>query len=86
MFVYGKVKLKTGKLVSSCMQVKGLEWIMYVLPRDQTSDCSEVRDEMDEKLTHSFKWIKNFRSRVVDKEYAFELPLKNGISEGHDGS
>ena len=45
--MYGKVKLKNGRMVSSCLQVQGLERIMYVLPRDQTSDCTEVRDEMD---------------------------------------
>jgi len=51
---------------------------MYAVPKERTSDCSEVREEIAQIMKTKFPKIKEWKSRVIEKNYAFELPIQNG--------
>ncbi|CAO1616593.1 unnamed protein product [Parajaminaea phylloscopi] len=80
----GKVKDRTsGKHVSACLKVQGVERCVFLLMRDRKVDDDgnvtdeqptedDIYDEFDElKSKHG---IKNFLGKTVTRSYAFELP------------
>jgi DNA polymerase alpha subunit A len=79
----GKVKDRTtGKFVSACLRVEGIERCVFLLIRDKkiadghatdtTPTEDEILDEFDElREKHG---IKNFLSKTVQRHYAFESP------------
>ncbi|PWN36069.1 uncharacterized protein FA14DRAFT_160961 [Meira miltonrushii] len=71
-YLIGKVKdQKSGKFVSACLQVEGVERCVYLLPKEgQTED--DLYDEFDE--IRSRHGIKSFLSKWVPRKYAFEIP------------
>ncbi|CAO1638402.1 unnamed protein product [Sympodiomycopsis kandeliae] len=79
----GKVKDRnTGKFVSACVRVQGIERCVFLLIRDKKMENGhetdiqpsedDVYDEFDEmREKHG---IKNFLAKAVTRSYAFELP------------
>lgn len=65
-------------MMSLGVQVHNLERIMYAVPKDPASDCTDLRAEISEMFRTKFPKIKTFRVRVVEKSYAFELPINKG--------
>uniref|UniRef100_A0A667XAA8 DNA polymerase n=1 Tax=Myripristis murdjan TaxID=586833 RepID=A0A667XAA8_9TELE len=85
-YLFGKVWIESAKVhVSCCVAVKNIERTMYFLPREYVSfllPTEEVSDTpvgmMDvyqefNELSEKFKIMK-FKSKVVEKNYAFEIP------------
>ncbi|CAJ1082305.1 DNA polymerase alpha catalytic subunit [Xyrichtys novacula] len=84
-YLFGKVWIESAKShVSCCVTVKNIERSMYLLPREhkvdpktgQISDTPvgmmDVYQEFNE-LSEKFKIMK-FKSKKVEKNYAFEIP------------
>ena len=81
-FLFGKCQdPKTKKFGSVCVQVKNMERIMYAVPKDRTSDCTEVHEEFKQIMSSKFPKIKEWRARPIEKNYAFELPIENGAGK-----
>uniref|UniRef100_A0A671X5N3 DNA polymerase n=1 Tax=Sparus aurata TaxID=8175 RepID=A0A671X5N3_SPAAU len=84
-YLFGKVWIESAKShVSCCVTVKNIERTMYFLPREYkvNTKTGEVLDTpvgmMDvyqefNDLSEKFKIMK-FKSKVVEKNYAFEIP------------
>lgn len=80
----GKVKDRTsGKYVSACLRVEGIERCVFLLMRDRKIDQDgnvtdeqttedDIYDEFDEM--RGTLGIKNFLGKTVTRSYAFELP------------
>ncbi|XP_028289238.1 DNA polymerase alpha catalytic subunit isoform X2 [Parambassis ranga] len=84
-YLFGKVWIESAKShVSCCVSVKNIERTMYLLPREyktnpKTGEVSDtpvgmmdVYQEFNE-LSEKFKIMK-FKSKKVEKNYAFEIP------------
>lgn len=84
-FLFGKVWIESAKChVSCCVTVKNIERTMYLLPREfkvnpKTGEASDtpvgmmdVYQEFND-LSEKFKIMK-FKSKKVEKNYAFEIP------------
>ncbi|XP_017526531.2 DNA polymerase alpha catalytic subunit isoform X2 [Manis javanica] len=85
-FLFGKVWIESAKIhVSCCVMVKNIERTLYFLPREMKIDLNtgketgtpvkmkDVYDEFDEKIAAKYKIMK-FKSKTVEKNYAFEIP------------
>uniref|UniRef100_H0XAR0 DNA polymerase n=1 Tax=Otolemur garnettii TaxID=30611 RepID=H0XAR0_OTOGA len=85
-FLFGKVWIESAKThVSCCVMVKNIERTLYFLPRETKIDrntgketgtpvaIKDVYDEFDEKIAAKYKIMK-FKSKIVEKNYAFEIP------------
>ncbi|KAM9577340.1 DNA polymerase alpha catalytic subunit isoform 1-T1 [Trichechus inunguis] len=85
-FLFGKVWIESAKThVSCCVMVKNIERTLYFLPREMKIDLNtgretgtpvtmkDVYDEFDEKIAAKYKLMK-FKSKIVEKNYAFEIP------------
>uniref|UniRef100_A0A452U9K8 DNA polymerase n=1 Tax=Ursus maritimus TaxID=29073 RepID=A0A452U9K8_URSMA len=85
-FLFGKVWIESAKThVSCCLMVKNIERTLYFLPREMKIDLNtgketetpvtmkDVYDEFDEKIAAKYKIMK-FKSKPVEKNYAFEIP------------
>ncbi|XP_067343066.1 DNA polymerase alpha catalytic subunit isoform X2 [Channa argus] len=84
-YLFGKVWIESAKShVSCCVTVKNIERTMYLLPREYKVNpkTGEVTDTpvgmMDvykefNELSEKFKIMK-FKTKKVDKNYAFEIP------------
>uniref|UniRef100_A0A8I3QPP2 DNA polymerase n=1 Tax=Canis lupus familiaris TaxID=9615 RepID=A0A8I3QPP2_CANLF len=85
-FLFGKVWIESAKThVSCCVMVKNIERTLYFLPREMKIDLNtgketetlvtmkDVYDEFDEKIAAKYKIMK-FKSKPVEKNYAFEIP------------
>nr|XP_019612610.1 PREDICTED: DNA polymerase alpha catalytic subunit [Rhinolophus sinicus] len=85
-FLFGKVWIESAKThVSCCVMVKNIERTLYFLPRETKIDLDteketgtpvtmkDVYDEFDEKIATKYKIMK-FKSKIVEKNYAFEIP------------
>lgn len=84
-YLFGKVWIESAQChVSCCVAVKNIERTMYLLPREfrvnpKTGEASdtpvgmmEVYQEFND-LSEKFKIMK-FKSKKVEKNYAFEIP------------
>ncbi|XP_035872605.1 DNA polymerase alpha catalytic subunit isoform X3 [Phyllostomus discolor] len=85
-FLFGKVWIKSAEThVSCCVMVKNIERTLYFLPRETKVDLNtgketgtpvtmkDVYNEFDEKIATKYKIMK-FKSKIVEKNYAFEIP------------
>ncbi|XP_062039576.1 DNA polymerase alpha catalytic subunit isoform X1 [Lepus europaeus] len=85
-FLFGKVWIESAKThVSCCVTVKNIERTLYFLPREMKMDLNtdketgtsvtmkDVYDEFDEKIATKYRIMK-FKSKIVEKNYAFEVP------------
>uniref|UniRef100_A0A8C9JYC9 DNA polymerase alpha catalytic subunit n=1 Tax=Panthera tigris altaica TaxID=74533 RepID=A0A8C9JYC9_PANTA len=85
-FLFGKVWIESAKThVSCCVMVKNIERTLYFLPRETKIDLNtgketetlvtmkDVYDEFYEKIAAKYKIMK-FKSKQVEKNYAFEIP------------
>ncbi|XP_073758055.1 DNA polymerase alpha catalytic subunit isoform X4 [Callorhinus ursinus] len=85
-FLFGKVWIESAEThVSCCVMVKNIERTLYFLPRETKIDLNtgketetvvtmkDVYDEFDEKIAAKYKIMK-FKSKPVEKNYAFEIP------------
>ncbi|XP_069320522.1 DNA polymerase alpha catalytic subunit isoform X1 [Eulemur rufifrons] len=85
-FLFGKVWIESAKTyVSCCVMVKNIERTLYFLPREMKIDLNtgkemgtsvaikDVYEEFDEKIATKYKIMK-FKSKIVEKNYAFEIP------------
>ncbi|XP_063063465.1 DNA polymerase alpha catalytic subunit [Engraulis encrasicolus] len=91
-FLFGKVWIESAKAhVSCCVAVRNVERTMYLLPREHKVNLKtgEVTDQpvgmMDvyhefNALSEKFKIMK-FKSKKVEKNYAFEIPDVPSLSE-----
>ncbi|KAM4815302.1 DNA polymerase alpha catalytic subunit-like, partial [Thomomys bottae] len=71
--------------VSCCIMVKNIERTLYFLPREMRIDLNtgketgapvtmkDIYDEFDESIAAKYKIMK-FKSKTVEKNYAFEIP------------
>ncbi|XP_032142053.1 DNA polymerase alpha catalytic subunit isoform X3 [Sapajus apella] len=85
-FMFGKVWIESAEThVSCCVMVKNIERTLYFLPREMKIDLNtgketgtpvsmkDVYEEFDEKIATKYKIMK-FKSKPVEKNYAFEIP------------
>ncbi|XP_035271225.1 DNA polymerase alpha catalytic subunit isoform X1 [Anguilla anguilla] len=84
-YLFGKVWIESAKAhVSCCVAVKNIERTMYFLPRErkvnlatgeETDSVVGIMDVYQEfsQLSEKFKIMK-FKSKKVEKNYAFEIP------------
>ncbi|KAI1891276.1 hypothetical protein AGOR_G00142110 [Albula goreensis] len=84
-YLFGKVWIESAKThVSCCVAVKNIERTMYLLPREkkvnmatgeETDALVSIMDVYQEfnQLSEKFKIMK-FKSKKVEKNYAFEIP------------
>ncbi|XP_069896793.1 DNA polymerase alpha catalytic subunit isoform X4 [Dipodomys merriami] len=85
-FLFGKVWVDSVKThVSCCIMVKNIERTLYFLPREMRIDLNtgketgapvtmkDIYDEFDESIAAKYKIMK-FKSKTVEKNYAFEIP------------
>ncbi|GAB1302963.1 DNA polymerase alpha catalytic subunit [Apodemus speciosus] len=85
-FLFGKVWIESAKThVSCCIMVKNIERTLYFLPREMKIDpntgketatpvtMKDVYEEFDSKIASKYKIMK-FKSKIVEKNYAFEIP------------
>uniref|UniRef100_A0AAQ5X1K7 DNA polymerase n=1 Tax=Amphiprion ocellaris TaxID=80972 RepID=A0AAQ5X1K7_AMPOC len=82
-YLFGKVWIESAEShVSCCVSVKNIERTMYLLPREYVSRTGEVSDTPVEmvdvyqefsELSEKFRIMK-FKSKKVEKNYAFEIP------------
>ncbi|KAM4798252.1 LOW QUALITY PROTEIN: DNA polymerase alpha catalytic subunit-like [Urocitellus parryii] len=84
-FLFGKVFIESAKThVSCCVMVKNIERTLYFFPREMKIDLNtgketeipvtmkDVYDEF-ERIAAKYKIMK-FKSKTVEKNYAFEIP------------
>nr|XP_057915854.1 DNA polymerase alpha catalytic subunit isoform X2 [Doryrhamphus excisus] len=84
-YLFGKVWIESAQShTSCCVSVRNIERTMYILPREykvnpKTGEVSNTPVEMMDvyqeisQLTDKFKIMK-FKSKKVEKNYAFEIP------------
>uniref|UniRef100_A0A3P8U5A2 DNA polymerase n=1 Tax=Amphiprion percula TaxID=161767 RepID=A0A3P8U5A2_AMPPE len=79
-YLFGKVWIESAEShVSCCVSVKNIERTMYLLPREYTGEVSDTPVEMVDvyqefsELSEKFRIMK-FKSKKVEKNYAFEIP------------
>uniref|UniRef100_A0AAQ5XY28 DNA-directed DNA polymerase n=1 Tax=Amphiprion ocellaris TaxID=80972 RepID=A0AAQ5XY28_AMPOC len=84
-YLFGKVWIESAEShVSCCVSVKNIERTMYLLPREyranpKTGEVSDTPVEMVDvyqefsELSEKFRIMK-FKSKKVEKNYAFEIP------------
>ncbi|XP_045146690.1 DNA polymerase alpha catalytic subunit isoform X1 [Echinops telfairi] len=85
-FLFGKVWIKSfSSHMSCCIMVKNIERTLYFLPRETKIDLNtgketgtpvtmkDVYEEFDGKIATKYKLMK-FKSKIVVKNYAFEIP------------
>ncbi|XP_054830106.1 DNA polymerase alpha catalytic subunit [Eublepharis macularius] len=85
-FLFGKVWIESAKsYVSCCVSIKNIERTIYLLPRELWIDLSsgketnksvtmmDVYQEFNDKIAEKYKIMK-FKSKKVEKNYAFEIP------------
>ncbi|XP_029458947.1 DNA polymerase alpha catalytic subunit isoform X2 [Rhinatrema bivittatum] len=85
-YLFGKVWIESAKTyVSCCVTVKNIERTIYLLPRETQVELSSGKDtgapvtmmnvyqEFSEKIAEKYKIMK-FKSKKVEKNYAFEIP------------
>ncbi|XP_067848908.1 DNA polymerase alpha catalytic subunit isoform X2 [Heptranchias perlo] len=85
-YLFGKVWIESAKThVSCCVAVRNIERTMYLLPREtrinlKTGEDTEtpvtildVYQEFSEVISEKYKIMK-FKSKKVEKKYAFEIP------------
>uniref|UniRef100_A0A3Q1H2T1 DNA polymerase n=1 Tax=Acanthochromis polyacanthus TaxID=80966 RepID=A0A3Q1H2T1_9TELE len=84
-YLFGKVWIESAEShVSCCVSVRNIERTMYLLPREYVTDVNtgevsdtpvEMMDVYQEfnELSEKFKIMK-FKSKKVEKNYAFEIP------------
>ncbi|XP_077199119.1 DNA polymerase alpha catalytic subunit isoform X2 [Paroedura picta] len=85
-FLFGKVWIESAKsYVSCCVTVKNIERTIYLLPRESRINLSsgketensvtmmDVYQEFNDKIAEKYKIMK-FKSKKVEKNYAFEIP------------
>ncbi|KAH0507680.1 DNA polymerase alpha catalytic subunit [Microtus ochrogaster] len=85
-FLFGKVWIESAQIhVSCCVMVKNIERTLYFLPREMKIDLNtgketttpvtmkDVYEEFDSKIAAKYKIMK-FKSKTVEKNYAFEIP------------
>uniref|UniRef100_A0AAQ5ZGX6 DNA polymerase n=1 Tax=Amphiprion ocellaris TaxID=80972 RepID=A0AAQ5ZGX6_AMPOC len=75
-YLFGKVWIESAEShVSCCVSVKNIERTMYLLPREVSDTPVEMVDVYQEfsELSEKFRIMK-FKSKKVEKNYAFEIP------------
>uniref|UniRef100_A0A674HWU5 DNA polymerase n=1 Tax=Terrapene triunguis TaxID=2587831 RepID=A0A674HWU5_9SAUR len=85
-FLFGKVWIEAAETyVSCCVTVKNIERIIYLLPREMQMDLTSGKEtenpvtmmniyqEFNDQIAVKYKIMK-FRSKKVEKNYAFEIP------------
>ncbi|CAN9506180.1 unnamed protein product [Ophioblennius macclurei] len=84
-YLFGKVWIESAEsYVSCCVSIRNIERTMYFLPREyktnlKTGEVSDTPVEMMDvyqefnELSEKFRIMK-FKSKKVDKHYAFEIP------------
>uniref|UniRef100_A0A673B0R8 DNA polymerase n=1 Tax=Sphaeramia orbicularis TaxID=375764 RepID=A0A673B0R8_9TELE len=75
-YLFGKVWIESATShVSCCVTVKNIERTMYLLPREFVNTPVGMMDVYQEfnELSEKFKIMK-FKSKKVEKNYAFEIP------------
>ncbi|XP_030058230.1 DNA polymerase alpha catalytic subunit isoform X2 [Microcaecilia unicolor] len=85
-YLFGKVWIESAKThVSCCVTVKNVERTIYLLPRETWVELSSGKDtgtpvtmmdiyqEFSEHIAVKYKIMK-FKSKKVEKSYAFEIP------------
>ncbi|KAG8450588.1 hypothetical protein GDO86_003019 [Hymenochirus boettgeri] len=92
-YLFGKVWIESAKAyVSCCVSVKNIERTIYLLPRETRRELSLGKDtgvevsmmnvyqEFNEVVAEKYKIMK-FKSKKVEKNYAFEIPDVPASSE-----
>ncbi|XP_031752563.1 DNA polymerase alpha catalytic subunit isoform X3 [Xenopus tropicalis] len=92
-YLFGKVWIETAEAyVSCCVSVKNIERTVYLLPRENRVQLSTGKDtgvpvsmmnvyqEFNESVAEKYKIMK-FKSKKVEKDYAFEIPDVPASSE-----
>ncbi|XP_041439480.1 DNA polymerase alpha catalytic subunit-like isoform X1 [Xenopus laevis] len=92
-YLFGKVWIESADAyVSCCVSVKNIERTVYLLPRENRVQLSTGKDtgvpvsmmhvyqEFNEAVAEKYK-IMMFKSKKVDKDYAFEIPDVPASSE-----
>ncbi|KAJ9591406.1 hypothetical protein L9F63_002012 [Diploptera punctata] len=85
-FLFGKVYIESAKTyVSCCLVVKNIDRRIYLLPREKRYDMKtnsetdedvkmmDVYQEFNDKVAVKYK-IMNFKSRKIERNYAFSIP------------
>uniref|UniRef100_A0A803TRE8 DNA polymerase n=1 Tax=Anolis carolinensis TaxID=28377 RepID=A0A803TRE8_ANOCA len=85
-YLFGKVWIESAKsYVSCCVTVKNIERTIYLLPREsrinmssgkETKDTVTMKDvyeEFNDHVAEKYKIMK-YKSKKVEKKYAFEIP------------
>ncbi|XP_053168394.1 DNA polymerase alpha catalytic subunit isoform X2 [Hemicordylus capensis] len=85
-FLFGKVWIESVQsYVSCCVTVKNIERTIYLLPRESQVDLSSgketqspvtmmnIYEEFNDRIAVKYKIMK-FKSKKVEKNYAFEIP------------
>ncbi|XP_062982560.1 DNA polymerase alpha catalytic subunit [Elgaria multicarinata webbii] len=85
-FLFGKVWIESVQsYVSCCVTVKNIERTIYLLPRESRIDLSsgketeipvtmmDIYQEFNDRVAEKYKIMK-FKSKKVEKNYAFEIP------------
>uniref|UniRef100_A0A8C0QP38 DNA polymerase n=1 Tax=Chelonoidis abingdonii TaxID=106734 RepID=A0A8C0QP38_CHEAB len=85
-FLFGKVWIESAETyVSCCVTVKNIERTIYLLPREMQVDLTSGKEtenpvtmmniyqEFNDQIAVKYKIMK-FRSKKVEKNYAFEIP------------
>ncbi|XP_061483331.1 DNA polymerase alpha catalytic subunit isoform X3 [Rhineura floridana] len=85
-FLFGKVRIESAQsYVSCCVTVKNIERTVYLLPRESRIDISsgketenpvnmmDIYQEFNDRIAEKYKIMK-FKSKKVEKNYAFEIP------------
>ncbi|XP_028655248.1 DNA polymerase alpha catalytic subunit isoform X1 [Erpetoichthys calabaricus] len=85
-YLFGKVWIESAEMyVSCCVTVKNIERTVYLLPREKQINLKtgeetdnpvtmmQVYQEFNDKIAEKYKIMK-FRSKKVEKNYAFEIP------------
>lgn len=81
-YLFGKVHDPvTNDHKSICIKVQGISRIMYVCPKEDVTDLTEVHAEISELFKNRFSYVKQWKSRPITKNYCFETPAKRGKSE-----
>jgi DNA polymerase alpha subunit A len=85
LYLFGKIYQPEVKSFVSCaLRVNGMERNLFFLPKirkglDGRKACNDIYTELKEKILPKFTTITNYKCKVVDRMYAFELPLAHGM-------